>query len=74
MKDVGENRLLAHQPGQTPPCTQALQPDISNKVWYAIAWMGGALFTSILAPLIVDFIKLRIGLGRHRLDSSKPAG
>jgi hypothetical protein len=36
---------------------------LSKEAWYGIGTICGALFTSILAPLLVDFIKHCIGFG-----------
>jgi hypothetical protein len=36
---------------------------LSKEAWYGIVTICGALFTSILAPLLVDFIKHCIGFG-----------
>jgi hypothetical protein len=74
VKDVGAQGLRTYPQRRTPPSEQAPQAEISKKVWYFIAWIGGALFTSILAPLIVDWIKLRIASGRPRVDARSPTG
>ena len=45
----------------------------SKEAWYAIGTICGALFTSILAPLLVDFIRHCMGLGpfaHHRCHDS----
>jgi hypothetical protein len=78
MKDVEEKQWFAHQQVRNPHSDQALQPDVAKKVWYCLVWIGGAVFTSILAPLIVELIKLRLGFAdpsptqTGRLSSRKP--
>ena len=69
VKKIKENGVRAQKLQGKPNSDHALPPGVSKKVWYCIAWTGGAIFTSILAPLIVDLIKLRTGFGRALADS-----
>jgi hypothetical protein len=69
VKEVKETGPLAQRLRGKPDSDHAPYPDLSKKVWYCIAWTGGAIFTCILAPLIVDLIKLRTGFGRPSADS-----
>jgi hypothetical protein len=68
-----KNMDFVHDPGGTRHTEQALQSDLSKTAWYWLAWIGGAVFTSILAPLLVDLIKLRIGTPRLPPDSNGQA-
>jgi hypothetical protein len=70
IKQLEEKAVFAHQQKARPQPDRAL-PDVSKKVCCCLAWIGGAVFTSILAPLIVELIKLRMGLGQTQADSPK---
>jgi hypothetical protein len=39
-------------------------PEILKQPWYVLASIGGALFTCILAPVVVEVIRKRINAGR----------
>ena len=68
VKELEEKEFVAHQQGGAPHSGRALQPEVSKKLWYGLAWIGGAVFTTILAPLVVELIKHRIGIGRPQPD------
>jgi hypothetical protein len=70
VKELEKKEPIMHPRGGTPPSGRPPQPDFSKKVWYCLAWIGGAVFTSILAPLVVELIKHRIGVGRPQPDRS----
>jgi hypothetical protein len=70
VKSVGEKGLFVLGQRRTAHSDPALQPDVSRRAWYCLAWIAGALFTSILAPLLVEFIKFRMGFGRPQPDRS----
>ena len=42
------------------------------QLWYGAASVLGALFAYILAPLMVEFMKHRLGFGRHPSEWAKP--
>jgi hypothetical protein len=44
---------------------------LSGQVWYCAASILGAMFAYVLAPLIVEFMKHRMGFGRHQHDWGK---
>jgi hypothetical protein len=81
------NRPLTTQVNRSEPELRAATPSsgtdstpdpasqgYSKEAWYAIGTICGALFTSILAPLLVDFIRHCVGLGpfahHHRCQDS----
>lgn len=66
-----KKHFVQHQ-GGTRQSGLALAPNDSKKIWYCLAWITGAVFTSILAPLIVDLIRLRIGMGRPQPERLGP--
>lgn len=47
-------------------------PAFSRDFWYGIATVFGAVFTTILAPIVVDIAKGRMASGRNSADSSRP--
>jgi hypothetical protein len=71
-KRVEAEPLLAHQYRTAATPDQSPEDDAAKKVWYCVAWIGGAVFTCILAPLVVEFIKLRVGSCRHQCNLDKP--
>jgi hypothetical protein len=40
-------------------------PNIPNDVWYGVGTICCVVFSSVLAPLLVELIKHRFGVGRH---------
>lgn len=67
-KQVEDKANNVHQAGWTPNPEQGSQHSFSREVWYCIASIWGAMFTYILSPLALDFIRQRMGL-----DSKKTA-
>jgi hypothetical protein len=57
-----DQRSVADAAGSLSNSDQASQ-GLSKEAWYGIGTICGALFTSILAPLLVDFIRHCIGFG-----------
>lgn len=57
--------------------TQPELPAVSNhtmspeSVWYIIAPLGGAIFTGLLGPILVDLIRIRMGNGRVQTGSDE---
>jgi hypothetical protein len=72
VKRVEAKPLLAHQYRTAANPDQSPEEDSAKKVWYCVVWIGGAVFTCILAPLVVEFIKLRVGSCRHQCNLDKP--
>jgi hypothetical protein len=48
-----------------PKASSPEKQDFSKEIWCGIGTIFGALFTYILAPLLVDLIKHRVGIGGH---------
>jgi hypothetical protein len=64
--------------GPAGPLEQPLGPgqqskDVPAQAWYLLASIWGALFTYIVAPLVVDFIRSRMKAGRRHRSRRKPA-
>jgi hypothetical protein len=59
-----DQRSVADAAGSLSNSDQASQ-GLSKEAWYGIGTICGALFTSILAPLLVDFIRHCVGFGSH---------
>jgi hypothetical protein len=70
VKHVEESRNTLSQQETDLRSLQTFHQDVSSTVWYGVASIGGALFTCIFAPLIVDFIKQRMAGGRRQTDVS----
>lgn len=70
---AGEEPMsLAPQPEKIPASSQTPEQGLSTKtVLYCIASIWGTLFTCILAPLVLDFLRQRLGIGRHQPDPNK---
>lgn len=47
-------------------------PAFSRDFWYGIATVLGAVFTTILAPIVVDMAKGRMASARNSADASRP--
>lgn len=67
-KQAPQEDSPAHQPVQALDAEHLAQQEAFTKLWYTLVSIGGALFTYILAPLIVDFIKLHLPWGRRQPD------
>jgi hypothetical protein len=48
---------------QASTIARGAYPNVSNEVWYGIGTLSGVMFTSIFAPLMVEWIKQRMGVG-----------
>jgi hypothetical protein len=72
VKRVEAKPILAHQYRTAANPDQSPEDDSAKKAWYCVASIGGAVFTCILAPLVVEFIKLRVGSCRHQGNLDKP--
>lgn len=59
-KEGGEKAISVTQPATAPV------PAIPREVWYAIATIFGAVFTSILGPIAVEIIRERMALSRQQ--------
>jgi hypothetical protein len=57
---VVEKEITAKQPEKVN------LPGIPRDVWYAIATIFGAVFTSLLAPIAVEIIRERMALGKQQ--------
>jgi hypothetical protein len=61
----------------TTPSGHACKPgrlpkDSRERCWYLLASVGGAVFTCILAPVVVEIIRRRINAGRQHRPSGQP--
>ena len=72
VKRVEAKPILGHQYRTASNPDQSPEDNSAKKVWYCVASIGGALFTCILAPLVVELIKLRVGSCRHQRNLDKP--
>jgi hypothetical protein len=63
-RKTDDPRSVADTAGSVSSSDQASQ-GLSKEAWYGIGTICGALFTSILAPLLVDFIRHCVGFGSH---------
>ena len=70
-KAVEEKKAPPLQPEKLPVSDQAPERDVSRTVLYCVASIWGTLFTCIFAPLVLDFLRQRIGIGRHQAEMSK---
>lgn len=67
-----EEKAVAPSPAAvTLPPAPPMQQDISRQVFYGAASILGTLFTCILAPLVVDCLRLRLGISRPTPPASR---
>lgn len=59
--------------GRTEPSNPGqLSHDFPKQAWYLLVSIWGALFTYIVAPLVVEFIRTRMKAGRRNRSRCKP--
>jgi len=57
-----------------PPSQSAAvgcEHDFTNEVWYCIVSIWGAMFTSVLPPLVVEFVRYKMDLARNESARGK---
>lgn len=65
-KNVEDKASNIYQAGRTAIPDQAPQQSLSREVWYCIVSIWGAMFTYILSPLAVEFVRQRMGRGSKK--------
>jgi hypothetical protein len=61
---VEHDQVLESASGKSPT-SPGVSLSSSSEFWYGVGTISGALFTSILAPLLVEVIKRRLETGRR---------
>ncbi|SRR5260370_22901174 len=66
-----EKKIVEKGISANPPTEKAAVSGIPRDVWYAIATIFGAVFTSLLAPIAVEIIRERIATCRQQAEKQQ---
>lgn len=70
--ESSEGKSIPAPSPQSPTTPNQLTQDSTLKVWYFIVSIWGAVFTSVLAPLVVDILRQRLkGRRQHRSKATR---